>query len=210
MRLTFLTAMVIGLLAMPVHAAPQAPQPPVAPQTASGFWEQYDDDGKPQGWFLIYERSPGVYEGAIVKMFLKPGEDFAKMVCTKCEGEQKNQHSLGLVIIKGMKRNGREYEDGTILDPRDGQVWSARMELSPEGRRLMVRGYLGISLFGKSQIWNRLPDNALPLPEVPAHLVQFLPSKPAGTVQGQAPQQPGARPPAGATGTTPQGAVQRR
>jgi len=68
---------------------------------------------------------------------------------------------LGLTLIRGMRRNGTHYEGGTITDPRDGSVYRALMELSPDGRKLEVRGYLGISLFGRSQTWNRLPDNAL-------------------------------------------------
>jgi uncharacterized protein (DUF2147 family) len=68
---------------------------------------------------------------------------------------------LGLKLIKGMRRNGMGYENGTIMDPRDGSVYRALMTLSPDGQHLEVRGYLGISLFGRSQTWNRLPDNAL-------------------------------------------------
>ena len=71
---------------------------------------------------------------------------------------------LGLTLIKGMQRTGNSYENGTIMDPRDGSVYSALMKLSPDGQKLEVRGYLGISFLGRSQIWNRLPDNALAPP----------------------------------------------
>ena len=137
----------------PLHAA-------AADATAVGLWEKLDDAGKPEGWFRIAERN-GVYEGQIVKMVPKFGEDPASWRCSKCEGEQKNAPVLGITFIKNMKRNGLAYEDGKILDPRDGSTYSARMELSPDGQKLSVRGYLGISLLGQTQVWRRLPDNAL-------------------------------------------------
>jgi uncharacterized protein (DUF2147 family) len=192
LSLTISAGMLAGLTAFLANAAP-APQPQVDLASAAGLWEQFNEDtGKRESWFLIFEKSRGVYEGAIVKMFLKPGEDPYAMKCTKCTGEQKNQPSLGLVIIKGMQRQGRNYENGSILDPRDGQVWSARMEVSPDSRELEVRGFLGVALFGKSQIWKRLPDNALPPNEVPPNVAQYMPAsaRAQGGPPAPAPQQP--------------------
>ena len=143
--------------ALSIAAAEAAPQR--AAPTVIGLWEQVDDDGKVGSWFHIYERN-GVFMGDIVKMFLKPGEK-ANPICTKCPGDQKNLPTLGLTLIKGMQRKGRNYDNGTILDPRDGSVYSARMELSADGQKLMVRGFLGIDLFGQSQVWRRLPDSAM-------------------------------------------------
>jgi uncharacterized protein (DUF2147 family) len=128
--------------------------------TAAGLWEKVDEAGKPEAWFRISE-CRGVYEGQIAKIFPKPGEDPSHLRCTKCKGEEKDAPVLGLTFIKKMHRNGLIYENGTILDPRDGSVYSARMELSPDGKELTVRGYLGIQLLGQSQVWRRLPDNAL-------------------------------------------------
>jgi uncharacterized protein (DUF2147 family) len=155
-------ALMAGLLfglAATAAAAPQQPPQRAAAPTATGVWEQVDEKGKVGGWFYIFERD-GVFEGRIVKMFPRPGEK-PNPLCTKCQGEQKNQPTLGLTLIKGMQRKGRNYDSGTILDPRDGSVYSARMELSPDGQKLMVRGFLGIDLFGQSQIWRRLPDTVL-------------------------------------------------
>jgi uncharacterized protein (DUF2147 family) len=141
----------VGATGLPVRAA----EP-----TAAGLWEQVDDKtGKPESWFKITERN-GVYVGNLVKIFFKPGED-ENWVCDRCEGAEKGAPVLGLALIKGMRRNGNAYENGTIMDPRDGSVYRALMQLSPDGNKLEVRGYLGISLFGRSQVWNRLPDNAL-------------------------------------------------
>jgi uncharacterized protein (DUF2147 family) len=141
----------MGAAGLPVRAA----EP-----TAAGLWEQVDDNtGRPESWFKITERN-GVYVGNLVKIFFKPGED-ENWVCDRCEGAEKGAPVLGLALIKGMRRNGYSYENGTIMDPRDGSVYRALMRLSPDGNKLEVRGYLGISLFGRTQVWNRLPDNAL-------------------------------------------------
>ncbi len=142
------------------------PSPARAQPTAAGLWEQVDEkSGKAESWFKITERG-GVYQGAIVKIFSKPGDD-ENWTCDKCEGDERGKPVLGLMLIKGMRRNGLAYENGTIMDPRDGTVYRALMNLSPDGKTLEVRGYLGISLFGRSQVWNRLPDNALD-PKPPA------------------------------------------
>ena len=82
-----------------------------AEPSAAGLWEKRDTSGKPEGWFRITERN-GAYEGQIVRMFPKPGQDPASWRCTKCEGEQKDAPVLGITFIKGMKRQGLAYENG--------------------------------------------------------------------------------------------------
>jgi uncharacterized protein (DUF2147 family) len=145
-------------------AAP-APAPGPGEPSAIGLWEQVDEkSGQAESWFRIVEKD-GIYTGTIVKMFSKPGEPPPESYrCTKCEGAEKDLPVLGLALIKSMKRKGLSYEDGTIMDPRDGTVYRALMNLSPDGKKLEVRGYLGYAVFGRSQTWNRLPDNAMDPP----------------------------------------------
>lgn len=157
-----LLRLIAGILALSVTAWAQPAQEP----SAVGLWEQIDEKtGRTESWFRISEKN-GVYFGGIVKMFPKPGEEPPeKWLCTKCEGAERNAPVLGLALIKGMHRKGLSYEGGTITDPRDGAVYRALMELSPDGKELKVRGYIGISLFGRTQVWRRLPDNAMDPPQ---------------------------------------------
>jgi Uncharacterized protein conserved in bacteria (DUF2147) len=166
-KLMFLTVTVASLMAGLAHGDPlPAPQP-----SAAGMWAQVYADGRVGGWFLLFERD-GVYDGAIAKMFLKPGED-PNPICTRCTGDQKNAPSLGLVIIKGMRRNGLVYQEGSILDPRDGHVYKAKLTLSADGQRLTVRGFLGIELLGQDQVWKRLPNDVMTQAEIPLNLVPY-------------------------------------
>jgi uncharacterized protein (DUF2147 family) len=157
----------------PFKAAAPAPSPskseaPVAydHKTAAGFWQETDDQGRPGAWFLFVEKD-GLYEGRFVKLFKQPGEQQTFLTCQKCTGDQKDAPMLGLTLVKGMKRDGNNYAGGTILDPRDGTVYHAQMELSEDGQQLSVRGYLGIPLLGQTQIWTRLPDDAVAPEDVP-------------------------------------------
>jgi uncharacterized protein (DUF2147 family) len=145
---------------------PVAHTPGTTPQTAEGFWAQVGNDGKIGGWFYFTQHD-GVFEGRLVKMFKQPGETHTIDNCEKCEGDQKNAPMLGLTIVKGMKRDGYKYEEGSILDPRDGSVYHAQMEMTPDGQKLAVRGYLGIPLLGQTQTWQRLPDDSIPTAEIP-------------------------------------------
>jgi uncharacterized protein (DUF2147 family) len=194
----FLTLTLLGAAALaPALSVPaSAQQPSAAAQqpSAEGLWEQIDEKtGKAESWFRVYKKGD-VYEGQIVKMFPKPGDDPNKeWRCDKCEGEDKNAPVLGMALIKGMKRNGLAYEDGTITDPRDGSVYRALMNLSPDNKTMEMRGYLGISLFGRSQTWKRLPDDAMgPATATPGR----RPSQPAAAAPRRTEQAKPAQPPA--------------
>jgi uncharacterized protein (DUF2147 family) len=158
-------------LAILVAATTAARADDSEPPTAKGFWEALDDSGKPEGWFLFTQKND-VYSARLVKGFKKEGDDTPPpMTCTKCVGKKKGAHIMGLTLFWGMKRDGLTYTDGSVLDPRDGSIYHAKMWIDEDGKMLHVRGYLGISLFGKTQDWRRLPDDAMSADDIPKEIL---------------------------------------
>ena len=99
----------------------------------------------PPAWRTL---RPSVIKGLV------PGEP-ADRRCTSCTDYRKDQVIIGMTIVSGMHKEGDGWEGGQILDPDNGKVYRCKMHLEKDGRELVVRGYIGVSLLGRSQSWIR-------------------------------------------------------
>jgi uncharacterized protein (DUF2147 family) len=131
-----------------------------------GYWTTIDDDGKtPSSVIQIYPKGKKLF-GKIVQL-INPREKDPK--CTACEGAKKNQRILGMEILRDFEQDDDEWSGGHILDPRDGKEYKCYMELIEGGKRLKVRGYVGIALLGRTQYWQKASaPPAAPPPPAPA------------------------------------------
>lgn len=67
----------------------------------------------------------------------------------------RNRELIGLVILKDFVFDDDIWTNGTIYDPREGKTYSCKMTLK-KNNQLNIRGYVGISLFGRTEIWTRV------------------------------------------------------
>lgn len=142
-------ALIGALLA--VCAAPFAH----ADDSPVGLWKNIDDKtGKPKALIRITE-SNGELQGKIERLFLEADAPDKNPKCDKCEGANKDQPIVGMTILYGLKKDGDDYAGGKILDPSNGNLYSSKLSLIENARKLKVRGYIGTPLLGRSQIWVR-------------------------------------------------------
>ncbi len=119
-----------------------------------GLWKNIDDKtGKPKALIRITE-GDGELKGTIEKLFREAGEE-QNPTCKKCEGALKDQPIIGMTILSGMKHDGDEFNGGKILDPVNGKLYKSRMTLAEGGKKLNVRGYIGMPMLGRTQVWVR-------------------------------------------------------
>lgn len=117
-----------------------------------GRWKSIDDaTGKELGVIHIYEEEGKIY-GKVIEILNPKDRD---KICHNCSGADKKQPILGLVVIQGLTKDGEEYSGGKILDPKHGKYYKCYINLENENK-LKVRGYIGISLFGRTQYWHRV------------------------------------------------------
>lgn len=123
-------------------------------QTVVGKWKTIDDEtGKAKSVVEIYEKSGKIY-GKVIEIL---ETDEKNKVCKECSGDDKNKPILGITVIKGLRKDGEEYNDGEILDPKNGKLYKCFITLEGSDK-LKVRGYIGFSLLGRTQYWYRVKN----------------------------------------------------
>jgi uncharacterized protein (DUF2147 family) len=138
-----------GVLTMDLPAAwASTPASPV------GVWRTIDDKtNKPRALVQIFARD-GLLFGKVTSIL---DAQYADARCAGCSDDRKGQPVMGLEIIRDMKPDGERWDGGTILNPQTGDVYHCKMHLGPDGQTLVVRGFIGFSLIGRSQTWQRMP-----------------------------------------------------
>ncbi len=124
----------------------------------TGNWRTIDDKtGFAKSIVKIEKNSAGEYTGTIIRVVPRP--DYTPQeICTKCPAPNTNKPIIGLTVLSGLKDDPKKenhFMNGSILDPLSGKVYGAKARVSEDGRRLTMRGYVGVSMLGRSQSWFR-------------------------------------------------------
>jgi len=139
-------------LALAIFAAMPSPAANPEPPSPVGVWKTFDDKtGEARAMVRIY-RQNGKLFGRIEQSFRPDAEG---RVCVACTDDRKNQPIKGLLIIRNMAPDGNGFAGGDILDPESGSVYRCKMHVEQNGSRLILRGFIGISLLGRTQTWQR-------------------------------------------------------
>jgi uncharacterized protein (DUF2147 family) len=122
-----------------------------------GRWRTVDDETNVERSIVEIVQVGGELQGKVLQLLnRRPGES-NDPVCEKCEGARKNQKIIGLTFLWGLKPDGDEWTGGAVLDPENGKIYKAKISLADGGQKLRVRGFIGMSLFGRTQVWLRQP-----------------------------------------------------
>ena len=117
----------------------------------TGRWRTINDrDGRAQSIIEIYEQG-GKLHGRVTELL----EGSTYTICEQCPGDQKGKSLVGMTIIYDLEKTSTGGKGGKVLDPNNGKLYDCYIELvSPD--RLKLRGYMGVSTLGRSQVWHRV------------------------------------------------------
>ena len=127
-----------------------------AQSTPVGVWKSIDDKTKAERSQVRISDSGGVLTGRIEKLLASDAKPDVK--CDKCEDDRKDKPIVGMDIIRGVKKADADntWDGGTILDPVEGKIYKVRLQTAEDGKKLEVRGYIGMPMLGRTQTWVRV------------------------------------------------------
>jgi uncharacterized protein (DUF2147 family) len=117
------------------------------PDAIVGIWFNEEKDAK----IKVYKEN-GKFYGKIV--WHKTGDDISPYDENNPDPDLQTRKKLGLVILNDFVFDGGQWEDGTIYDPKTGKTYSCIIKTKKDGA-LYVRGYIGISLIGRTTQWTK-------------------------------------------------------
>ena len=121
---------------------------------ALGVWKTIDEKSNQPSSLIRLEEKNGELIGTVLELIPTPGEPLITH-CRLCKGERKDKPIVGMVIMNGLKKEKAGYwSGGEILDPEEGDIYKVKIA-TDDGKTLKVRGYIGISLIGRTQVWVR-------------------------------------------------------
>lgn len=139
------------LIALPLLALSAAAFAQASPV---GSWTTIDDKTKkPKSVVEIYETTNGSLAARVAEIL--HSDRGPNPVCDKCAGDRKGKPVKGMVMMWGVRKKGDSWEGGQILDPATGKVYSVKIRPIEGGSKLEVRGFMGFSLLGRTQVWVR-------------------------------------------------------
>jgi uncharacterized protein (DUF2147 family) len=109
--------------------------------------------GKEPAKIQIY-RSGDKYYGKIVWLKYPEANGMARVDSKNPDKNKQKQPIIGLVILRNFKFDDNEWNDGKIYDPESGKTYSCHLTLK-DNNTLKVRGYVGVSLLGRTETWTR-------------------------------------------------------
>ena len=122
-----------------------------------GTWRYMDDKtGEAKGLVKIEQQANGTYAGTALKATPRAGY-IPKEFCTNCPAPYTNKPIIGMQVISGLKTEDQiNYTNGKIIDPVSGKVYRLKGRISTNGKKLFLRGYMGVSAVGRNQTWLRV------------------------------------------------------
>ncbi|MBN7797836.1 DUF2147 domain-containing protein [Parahaliea mediterranea] len=119
----------------------------------AGRWRTIDDDTGEARSIVEISMAGGTLSGKVLRLF-NPTEPNPR--CTQCSGEREGQPIEGMTVLWGLVPEDGEWVDGRVLDPESGKEYNAKVKLVDDGARLELRGYLGMPMLGRTQVWERV------------------------------------------------------